>query len=148
MILGYLIFQISIYSNQKIYSNFLKTNAVNWSILDTLKFDFKIENKKQLCNFNILMRTNYHYEYSNLFLFIDLMIENQLIKRDTLNCVLYDAFGNPKNRNIGNTIFSKINYIDSITLQNNKNYSIKIIHGMRKNSLNGVEMIGLEINKN
>ena len=50
--------------------------------VDLRKFDFKIENKKQLCNFNILMRTNYHYEYSSLFLFIDLMIENQLIKRE------------------------------------------------------------------
>ena len=39
-----------------------------------------------------------------------------------------------------------INYIDSIILQNNKNYSINIVHGMRDNNLNGVETIGVEIN--
>ena len=59
---------------------------------------------------------------------------------------MYDDFGNPLQRNIGNMMFFDINYIDSIILQHNKNYSINIVHGMRDNNLNGVETIGVEIN--
>lgn len=149
IILGVLIFRLSFFSNKTVYSSFHKINQNTWAISDTLMFDV-FHKTSNLNNYNIILfgKVNQDYSYSNLYLFVDIFSENKKIKRDTLNCVLYDSFGFPKQKNIGNTQFFKLDYLSTFKLEMHKNYKFQIMHGMRDSDLIGVETIGLKINKN
>jgi len=93
-------------------------------------------------------KINQAYSYANLHLFVDVFFENKKIKRDTLNCVLYDSFGFPQQKNIGNTQFFKLDYLNTFNFEADKSYTFKVIHGMRDVNLRGIENIGIKINKN
>ena len=148
--LGFLIFQLSFCGKKKIYSDFAGINEASWNTSDTLNFDFNIQDEliKQTCNISFFGKINQKYQYANLFLYVDLFIDDNLISRDTLHCILYDKFGNLLQRNMGNTVLFRVSYMDTINLYTNKNYKFRIIHGMRNVNLNGIETVGFKIKKN
>ena len=147
--LGLLILSLSFISNKTVYSSFYKINKYEWLLSDTLVFEYS-HKYSNLNNYNIRLfgEVNQEYSYSNLYLFVDIFLENKKIKRDTLNCILYDSFGFPKQKNIGNTQFFKLDYLNKFKFEINRDYKFKIIQGMRDLNLKGVENIGIKINKN
>ena len=148
IILGFLISMFSFIGNKTVYYFNQKINNTIWSVSDTLKFDVvhdsKNRNKHKLIFFG---KVNQKYQHANLYLFVDVYLENQKIIRDTLNCILYDNFGDAKQKVIGNTLFFKLEYLDKFEFQFDKKYEFKITHGMRDLNLNGVESLGLKVNK-
>jgi len=148
IILSLLIFTFSFIGNKTVYSVSKKITNSTWNISDTLDFDFSQESKK-INNYNLILfgKINQEYQYANLHLFVDVYLENQKIIRDTLNCILYDNFGNAQQKIIGNTLFLKLKYVDKFEFQFDKKYEFKITHGMRDLNLNGVESLGLKVNK-
>ncbi len=149
LILGFLIFRLSFISNNRLYSDVHTINKSEWLFSDTLIFEY-LHEKPNLNDHNIRFfgKINQAYSYANLYLFIDIFSENTKIIRDTLNCILYDSFGKPKQKNIGNTQFFKLDFLNTFKFETNKKYKFKIIHGMRDLNLMGVENIGIKINKN
>tara|TARA_Y100000766_G_C18852097_1_gene578701 strand:- start:884 stop:1360 length:477 start_codon:yes stop_codon:yes gene_type:complete len=142
--LAFLIFKLSFLSNKTIYSDYYNIPNNQWLLKDTLIFNLPME-QQSINQYNIQLfgKINQDYLYSNLFLFVDLYSENKKIKRDTLSILMYDSFGKPVQKNIGNTQFFNLNYLPTFKI--NKNYKLKIVHGMRNDKLNGVESIGLKI---
>lgn len=148
IILGFMIFRFAFFSNTTEYTNFHTINNSEWLLSDTATFYFSNRNTN-LNNHNIVFygKINQEYSYANLYLFVDVYLEKMRIKRDTLNCVLYDSFGKPKQKNIGNTQFFSIDYVNKFKFETGKDYKFQIIHGMRDLNLSGVEKIGIKINK-
>jgi len=149
VVLAFIIFKLSFFLNDTKYSNFHTISNSDWFLKDTLIFDFVNENN-DINNHRVTLfgKINQEYSYANLNLFIDLFLENKRIKRDTLNCNLYDNFGFPLQKNIGNNQFFKLEYLNTFKFEINKNYKFRITHGMRDLNLIGVETIGIKINKN
>lgn len=149
VILAFIIFKFSFFSNDTKYSNFHTISNSDWLLKDTLIFDFINENN-DIDNHGVTIfgKINQEYTYANLILFIDFFSENNRIKRDTLNCNLYDNFGFPQQKNIGNMQFFKLEYLSTFKFEANKNYKFRIIHGMRDSNLIGIETIGIKINEN
>ena len=147
--LALIILSLSFISNKTVYSSFHKINKYEWLLSDTLVFEYSHKDSN-LNNYNVRLfgEINQSYSYSNLYLFVDIFLENQKIKQDTLNCILYDSFGFPKQKNIGNTQFFKLDYLNTFKFEINRDYKFKIIQGMRDLNLKGVENIGIKINKN
>tara|TARA_B100001758_G_C18342266_1_gene575001 strand:+ start:537 stop:1019 length:483 start_codon:yes stop_codon:yes gene_type:complete len=145
----FIMFRLFFVLNKTIYSNVQMINNSEWLLSDTLTFEYFNE-KPNINHHNIILfgKINQAYSYANLYLFVDVFFENNKIKRDTLNCVLYDSFGFPQQKNIGNTQFFKLDYLNTFNFETNKNYTFKIIHGMRDVNLIGIEKIGIKINKN
>ena len=148
IILSFLIFFFSFIGNKTIYSVSKKINNSTWNILDTLNFDF-LHESTNIKSYNLILfgKINQKYQYSNLYLFVDIYLENQKIIRDTLNCILYDNLGAPQQTVIGNTLFFKLEYLDKFEFQCDKTYEFKITHGMRDLNVHGVESVGLKVNK-
>tara|TARA_B100001250_G_C19722342_1_gene754426 strand:+ start:295 stop:777 length:483 start_codon:yes stop_codon:yes gene_type:complete len=149
IISGLIFLSLSFISNKTVYSNFHKINKYEWLLSDTLVFEYS-HKKSNLNNHNIRLfgEINQLYSYSNLYLFVDIFLENKKIKRDTLNCILYDKFGYPKQKNIGNTQFFKLDYLSTFKFEINRDYKFKIVQGMRDLHLKGVENIGIKIKEN
>ena len=149
IILGFIIFRLSFVFNTTIYSNFHKINEYEWLVEDTITFDF-LEKKSNLQDYKITIfgKINQNYQHKNLHLYIDFFLEDEKIKQDSLDVKLYDDFGLPKQKNIGNTLFFEFDYLNKFKFKKNKKYKFQIIHGMRDLNLSGVETLGLKINKN
>lgn len=149
VILAFIIFKLSFFSNDIKYSNFHTISNYDWFLKDTLIFDF-VNEKNHIDNHGVTLfgKINQEYSYANLNLFVDIFLENKRIKRDTLNCNLYDNFGFPQQKKIGNTQFFRLEYLNKFKFEINKNYKFRITHGMRDLNLIGVETIGIKINKN
>tara|TARA_B100000579_G_C22822378_1_gene851354 strand:- start:1178 stop:1660 length:483 start_codon:yes stop_codon:yes gene_type:complete len=149
IILAFIIFRLSDLFNTTIYSDFHEINKPEWLIEDTITFDF-LEKQANLKDYNITIfgKTNQNYEYKNLHLYIDVFLENKKIKQDSLDIELYDDFGLPKQKNVGNALFFQLDYLNKFKFEKNKTYKFKIIHGMRDLNLSGVETLGLKINTN
>ena len=48
------------------------------------------------------------------------------IKTDTLNCVLYDTYGNPRHKNIGNIQLFKKDFLNNFNLKRKNNILLKL----------------------
>ncbi len=147
LLIGGTIVRLSFINNNTIYSSVHNISKSNWSLTDTIVFDLSktvIINPQKI---NLFGKINYDYSYSNLFVFINHYFEKKIIKKDTVLVPLFDSFGRPLQKNIGNTQFFNVDYLNNINFTGEGVYKLQVIHGMRENKLTGVEKIGIKIKK-
>ena len=144
ILLGF--FLISLFFSNQVFSKKFDFESSIWEVNDTLNFKFF---PKSELNNNIVLfgKINQDYSFANIYLFAEVFVDNVKIKTDTLNCILYDAYGNPRHKNIGNIQIFKIDYLNNFNFEEEKHYTFKIVHGMREFNLNGIETIGLNIKR-
>lgn len=137
-------FLISLFFSNQIFSEKIDFKSSVWEYNDTLNFKF---NSKSELNNNVVLfgKINQDYSFANIYLFVEFFADDVKIKTDTLNCVLYDTYGNPRYKNIGNIQLFKKDFLNNFNFEKEKQYTFKIVHGMREYSLNGIETIGLNI---
>ena len=137
-------FLISLFFSNQVFSEKIDFKSSVWEYNDTLNFKF---NSKSVLNNNVVLfgKINQDYSFANIYLFVEFFADDVKIKTDTLNCVLYDTYGNPIHKNIGNIQLFKKDFLNNFNFEKEKQYTFKIVHGMREYSLNGVETIGLNI---
>ena len=144
ILLGF--FLISLFFSNQVFSKKFDFESSIWEVNDTL--NFKFFSKSELNNNIVLFgKINQDYSFANIYLFAEVFVDNVKIKTDTLNCILYDAYGNPRHKNIGNIQIFKKDYLNNFNFEEEKHYTFKIVHGMREFSLNGIETIGLKIKR-
>ena len=144
LLLGF--FLISLFFSNQVFSKKFDFKSSIWDVNDTL--NFKFSPKSELNNNVVLFgKINQDYSFANIYLFAEVFVDNLKIKTDTLNCILYDPYGNPMHKNIGNIQIFKKEYLNNFNFEEEKNYTFKIIHGMRESNLNGIETIGLNIKR-
>tara|TARA_B100001564_G_C20293566_1_gene513706 strand:+ start:146 stop:616 length:471 start_codon:yes stop_codon:yes gene_type:complete len=144
ILLGF--FLISLFFSDQIFSKKHDFKSSIWELNDTL--NFKFTSKSELNNNVVLYgKINQDYSFANIYLFAEIFVDNIKIKTDTLNCVLYDSYGNPRHKNIGNIQLFKKDYLNNFNFEDEKQYTFKIAHGMRELNLNGIETIGLKIKR-
>lgn len=118
-----------------------------WGQNDTISFKFNyIENDTVSLGFFFRINQDYN-EYSNLFLFSQLINTNShdtII--DTLEFQLYDSGGNCLGSGPSGIKTFKKNWKRNFPLKKG-DYLLNIIHGMRIDSLRGFENIGFKIKK-
>ena len=137
-------FLIGLFFSNQVFSKKIDFKPSIWELSDTL--NFKFSSPYELNNNVVLFgKINQDYSFANIYLFIDFFVNDVKIKTDTLNCVLYDSFGNPRHKNIGNIQLFKKDYLNNFNFEKEKQYTFKIVHGMREYRLNGIETIGLNI---
>ena len=102
-------FLIGLFFSNQIFSKKIDFKSSAWELNDTLNFKF---NSKSELNNNVVLfgKINQDYSFANIYLFIEFFVDDVKIKTDTLNCILYDSYGNPRHKNIGNIQLFKKNY--------------------------------------
>lgn len=116
-----------------------------WRKNDIQRFDFEVKDAPNLKNLMIVVRNNNDYPYSNLRLIAKIAHDKKTIATDTLNYILAKPNGEWIGSGFGETkeiIFQyKLNY----KFPQNGNYSIKLVQAMRRDTLPGIEDIGIKI---
>ena len=120
-----------------------------WDIQsDTVNFTFNVDKIDSKYDISLFLRNSLDYSYRNIYMFVEILHLNNIIRTDTVQYTITDKYGRWHGKGIGDT---RDNYF---LLENNMNfsqagsYSFNIIHGMRTNPLIGCNRIGLKISEN
>jgi len=128
--------------NEKVLMNEVGSQ---WKKNNVQTFDFDVKDAHNQKNLMLVVRNNNDYPYSNLRLIASIENNKKNISTDTLNFVLAKPNGEWIGTGFGDTkeiIFQyKLNY----KFPQNGNYSVKIVQAMRRNTLPGIEDIGIKI---
>lgn len=130
-------------SDDRIFEEFTEFHHLNWASSDTVTYNISGLKDAQVMS-AIGVRYNDDYEFHNLYVRCFLKDSIGQVKQDTLiNLPLFNAkTGKPRGRGFGN----RLTFYD--TLPFNKfegSNSIQFVQYMRKDTLEGIEAVGLKI---
>ena len=116
-----------------------------WAYTEAQSFTIDIT---QANNYNIdaFIRHNTQYPYSNLWLFVDHIYNNQTISTDTINLTIADKYGHWEGSGWGTTRQIKHMLLHNQSLDTGT-HVINIRHAMREENLTGIINVGVNVTK-
>lgn len=133
-------------THEVFYNQYQAIDDISWHKDKEYYFTFQIDDISIPYNLIFEVRNNNLYPYQNLWLFYSEAPPVGPVVRDTMECVLADEYG--KWRGNGISLYHsdfpiKTNHLFPHTGQ----YTYSFRQGMRKDSLRGIQEIGLRIEK-
>ncbi len=115
----------------------------NWHFEDSVVFTCSVEHIKNH-NLELFFRNTLEYPYRNLYLFVEVHHQQNIIKMDTLQYPITDKYGRWLGRGFGKT---RDNYfLEELTVfEKTGEYKFIFTHGMRINPLIGSNSLGMKI---
>ncbi len=129
---------------------FEKTIAIppeGWSQDDFLVYSIPVDDTLSQYKMSLIIRNEARYEYSNLFLFINITAPGGEGIRDTLEVRMSDERGNWIGSGIGGKHTLQIPFKNQVKFPQMGNYIIEIEQGMREKNLEFITDVGLRIKK-
>jgi len=146
------LFTIGIISceQQEIYSQYHELKNTEWGQDDTLVFDidstvFDLNTHYKL---SIEVTNNVNYSYRNIWFFVyDNLKSDTIFDNISKEYELADEYGKWKGAGFATTFQLSLPLYENLIFRQKRNYRIKLQHGMRDESLKGIEKIGVRIEK-
>ena len=142
------LFVLVVACNGPVYESYEKIDPSGWHQDSTAKFQFEISDSIQAYNLFIDVRNQGSYEYSNLWLFLNILAPDSTLMRDTLNITLAKPDGAWLGKGTGGIYELQYPYRQNILFPFTGTYEIEIEQAMRDEPLSGVQNIGIKIDKN
>lgn len=118
-----------------------------WTKSDPVEIGFAIQDTLNPVNLIFNLRHTTDYEFSNLFLFVDTRYPNGTGVRDTLEIILAGYDGRWFGKGFGKIKEMNIPVRRGLIFPMTGNYALIFEQAMRVNELNGIEDIGITIEK-
>ncbi|MBU2649820.1 MAG: gliding motility lipoprotein GldH [Bacteroidetes bacterium] len=118
-----------------------------WHMDSAMVFSVEVDDSLSLYRFYLNIRHNTDYPFSNIFLFLDTRFPNGNTARDTLECILADKQGRWYGTGGGRIRDNQILIREGLKFPRNGEYLFKITQGMRETGLEGMEDVGIRIEK-
>ncbi len=116
-----------------------------WEESKALEFEFDIKDTVNYYNFSVLIRNTENYQWSNVFLFSDITFPNGKTRRDTLEIVLADQYGNWLGNNSGTIITTTSTFMEHRRFPLEGKYKVALAHGMRVPVLEEITDVGIKL---
>ncbi|MFC6266948.1 gliding motility lipoprotein GldH [Frigoriflavimonas asaccharolytica] len=117
-----------------------------WKAKAEQKFQLNIDDAQNVKNIIFVVRNNNDYPYSNIRFIVNLTdLKTKKKQTDTLNYILARPNGEWLGTGFGNTKEILFQYKTNYKFPANGNYEIGMIQAMRKDTLIGIEDIGIKI---
>lgn len=131
----------------RIYEKNIRINPNGWPAGTDILFEVPVIDSLELCNFYINLRHTESYKFSNLYLFINSYFPGGSYARDTIELILADHTGKWYGKGFGKIKEYQVMIRQGVIFPISGNYKISIEQGMRENNLQGVEDIGIRIER-
>lgn len=134
--------------HKEIYYHFDEIKSGKWNMYDTLSFtiDSACFEINKPYNIDIEISNNINYPYQNLWLFVeDNINNNNTFSRKSEQYLITDERGKWLGSGFGMLYQSSFPFKSNIQFDEKKNYTIKVVHGMRDEVLDGIEKVGIKI---
>lgn len=131
-----------------VYHSYQSLPAEGWAKGDTLTFQIPVTDSiPSTLKLFAEVRNRSNYPYQDLYLFIDENLEDSTVWRtDTLSMNLADSTGRWKGNGWG-TIYQSAAFIKTVRPLHPGNYTVKVVNGMNDEKLNGLNDIGIRVEK-
>jgi gliding motility-associated lipoprotein GldH len=124
----------------------MKSINGNWNKKAEQKFGFKINDAEHAKNIIFVVRNNNEYPFSNFRFIVNFKdLKNKKTTTDTLNYILARPNGEWIGTGFGGTKEILFQYKTDFKFPKNGDYEIGIVQAMRKDTLLGIEDIGVKI---
>jgi gliding motility-associated lipoprotein GldH len=130
-----------------IVEDYVSVDTEGWHRDSAAVVAFEIEGLDEALNMGIYVRNNAMYPFRNLYLFTELTAPSGKVARDTINCILANNRGEWLGTGMGSLKTSLHKYQLGVELPEDGEYVLKIFQGMRVEKLEGVEDVGLLIER-
>jgi len=131
----------------RIYDKFKDLKKNIWCSTETVKFDVRINDTTSYHNVFINIRNSGKYRYCNIYFFINTIYPDGKVSRDTVDCRLADEKGKWLGKGLGDLKDNKFLLKRNIRFHQTGIYSFEFEQAMRTDTLEGIESIGLRIEK-
>lgn len=132
---------------QRVYEKNIRINPDGWPAEEEILFEVPINDSVQLHNFYINLRHSENYRFSNLYLFIDSYLPGGSHARDTIELILADNKGKWYGKGFGKIKEYQVLIRKAVTFPVTGVYKIGIMQGMRTENLQGIEDVGIRIER-
>jgi gliding motility-associated lipoprotein GldH len=118
-----------------------------WYKEEEKAFVFEVMDTTETYNFIINLRNTTDYEFQNLFLFMNTVYPDQSTSRDTIELILARPDGKWLGKGSGFYRDNLFLFKKNVKMPEAGKYRIEFIQAMRRDTLYGVDEIGLRIQK-
>lgn len=154
MLLFTVVFYTSSCTRDLVYNQFKAVENNEWHKDSIMNFVFSSTDTIQKNNIFITLRNNKDYEFSNLFLIVDIQFPNNYQIVDTLEYEMTSPEGRFLGSGISDIKENKLEYKTNVTFSLKGDYTISIQQAMRKTReidglsyLGGITDVGVQIEK-
>jgi len=130
-----------------VYHNMQSVEDEKWDKELEKVFDVPVYDTLALHELYIDIRNTTDYDYSNLYLFLDIEFPDGLVIRDTIECILAHRDGRWKGRGFGRIRSHRFLFRDDVWFPEQGTYYFRVTHGMRYDTLTGISDVGLRIER-
>lgn len=133
--------------NNKVYDDYVNIPDSTWEKDNVIKFKIHLEDSLSRNQVYIKIRNNIDYPYSNLFLFSKVNFPDGRVLIDTLEYEMSDTEGVWLGDGISSLKDNLLYFKKDVTFYEKGNYVISLQHGMRIDNLEGIQDVGIRIEK-
>lgn len=133
--------------SKRVYEEYASLPDQGWNKDSLATFVVHINDLNSRYNLYIHIRNKVNYPNSNLWIFIDVTTPSGQTFSEKLECLLADKNGKWLGRGWGSIYFSSFRYKNDMQFKELGKYTFKLTHGMRSNHLEGIQDIGMRIEK-
>lgn len=133
--------------NNDVYLKYKSITTQGWNKDSICTFDVPIKDASASYNIYINIRNRGEYPYQNLWVFLSKMTPDSVITKDSVECYLADKRGKWYGTGIGSVMEMPVLYQQNVKFSKAGIYRYKIVHGMRDSVLNGLNDIGMRVEK-
>lgn len=136
-------------NRNEVYYKFHEIETFEWSKHDTIYFEIDSALISPGENYKITVEVshNSNYPYRNIWLYAQDNINNSVFQDYSQQYSLADEYGKWFGAGFGAVYQMSLNYRSPVRFKDKRNYTIKLIHGMRDEPLKGIEKIGIKVEK-
>lgn len=130
-----------------IYDDLLEIPNQAWIYDAPARFDVEIKDTTCFYKMSLNIRNQVNYEFGNLYLFVTMVLPDGRMARDTVNCMLANKDGRWIGKGISGVKDLSIPFRSEMLFPMSGNYVFYIEQAMRKDTLEGIQSIGIRIDK-
>lgn len=135
-------------SDESVYESNMPIEGGVWDSKQVANFEFDIQDTVSLHDFFIDIRNGEQFEFSNLFVFIEMEFPNGKLAVDTLECPMADAQGKWYGKSgLGDLYDNRIIYKSKKQFPLSGRYKVSIHQAMRVNPVEGIYDVGFRLAK-
>jgi gliding motility-associated lipoprotein GldH len=133
--------------HDEVYYRFDEIKSGEWNKTDTLYFpiDSALVAPDTPYNISLEISHNANYPYCNLWLYMQDNLQQPAFSSYSHQYTVADSFGKWYGSGFGALYQLSVPYKDSVYFAGNRDFCIKIVHGMRDEPLKGIEKMGVKI---
>jgi len=136
-------------NRREVYFDFKDIKKMEWSRFDTLTFEIDSAAMKPNTAYNVFIEVvnNGNYPYRNIWFFVQDDFNDTIPQSDSKQYMIADEFGRWKGTGFGSLYQLSLTYKENVRVKDERSYTIKVVHGMRDEPLEGIEKLGIKIEK-